>query len=89
MVHPGRCYGDTCNNPQTSRDWRNPSSSLGVAMTRPHRRLGEQVEIKRIVAILEEHRLAPVPPLRHAVRDAWQDDAGKTRHALTPSRHRT
>lgn len=43
--------------------------------------LGEQVEVERIIAILEERPLAPVAALGHVMGNAWQDHAGETGHA--------
>jgi hypothetical protein len=38
---------------------------------------GEQIEIKRIIAILEERPLPVIPALRHMMRQAGNDDAGQ------------
>ena len=43
-------------------------------------RLRKQIEIKRIVAILEKRPLAPVPTLGHVVRDPKKYHAGKPCH---------
>jgi len=39
------------------------------------RRIGQEIEIERIVSVLEEGLLTPIAPLRHMVRDARKDDA--------------
>lgn len=45
-----------------------------------------QIEVARIVAILEESPLTTVAPLRHMMRKAGQDHAGKACHnrKITP-----
>ena len=43
--------------------------------------VGEQVEIKRIIALLEKRPLAPVAALRHRMRNTGQNDTRKTTHA--------
>ena len=45
---------------------------------RSRRRVGQQVEVEFVVAVLEEHLLAAIAALRHVVLDARQDEAGKT-----------
>ena len=56
----------------------------------PRRRLGQQIEIQRVVRVLKERPLAPVATLGDMVGNAGQDHAGKTRHlrglACLPSR---
>src|SRR5665213_1459187 len=49
---------------------------------RPRRRLGYEIEVERIIAILEEHPLAPVAPLGDMMGDAWEHDAGESCHWL-------
>ena len=49
---------------------------------RPLRRLGQQIEVERIVSILEERLLAAIAALRYVVRDAREDCAGKTGHLV-------
>src|SRR5207302_442276 len=39
--------------------------------------LGQDVAEERVVALLEEHPLAAVTPLRHMVREAGNNDAAK------------
>jgi hypothetical protein len=54
----------------------------------PHFRLraiggaGEQIEIERIVSLLEECRLPPVAALGNVVGNAGNDDAGQTGHGF-------
>jgi len=52
----------------------------------PRRRVGQEIEIERIIAVLEERPLAPVAALRHVMRHAGQDHAAKTGHAFRLSR---
>ncbi|MCZ4342268.1 hypothetical protein O4H52_11665 [Sphingomonadaceae bacterium G21617-S1] len=47
---------------------------------RPRRALGEQIEIERIVAILEEGLLTTVAALGYMMRDARQNEAREARH---------
>ena len=51
---------------------------------------GEQVEVKLIIAVLEEGSLATVAALGDVVRDAGKDEAGKASHAarLTAADHK-
>ena len=42
--------------------------------------LREQIAIKRIIAVIEEHPLAPVAALRDVMRRTGNDEAGKPRH---------
>lgn len=44
------------------------------------RRLGHEVAVERIVAVLEENRRAPVATLRHVIGNAGQNEPGKTGH---------
>ena len=52
----------------------------------PARCLRQQIEVECIVAILKERPLAPVAALRHVVRDARQNHAGKAGHGIVLSR---
>lgn len=45
--------------------------------TMPLSRLRQQIEIQRIIALLEKRPLSPVATLRDMVRNAGQNDAGK------------
>jgi len=49
---------------------------------RPRRCFGQQIEIERIIAVLEEGLLAPVAALGDVMRQARKDHAGKARHCL-------
>jgi hypothetical protein len=42
--------------------------------------LGEQIAVRRIIAVLEKGLFAAVAALRHVVRDAWEDDAWEASH---------
>jgi len=46
------------------------------------RRLGQQVEVELIVAVLKERVLPAVVPLGDVVRDAWDHNAGKAGHRV-------
>nr|WP_228765684.1 hypothetical protein [Sphingopyxis solisilvae] len=50
---------------------------------RPPRRLGEEIKIDLVVAVLEEGPLAPVAALGNMVRNAREDEARKAGHAET------
>ena len=43
--------------------------------------IGQQIEIKREIAVLKERALAPVSALSDMVRDAGDHDAGEMSHA--------
>jgi len=44
---------------------------------RPPRRLGEQIEVKRIVAVLEEDLRAPIAALGDMVGNAGEDETSE------------
>jgi hypothetical protein len=44
---------------------------------RPLRRRSEQIEVERIIAVLEKRLPPPVPALRDVVGNAGNDDTGK------------
>jgi hypothetical protein len=46
------------------------------------RGIGEQVEVKFVIAILKEGLLTPIAPLGHMMRDAGNDDSGKACHVV-------
>ena len=48
-----------------------------------NRRVGQQIEIQRIIALLEEGPLAPIAALRDMMRNAGEDDAREPGHRLT------
>ncbi|HEY1607488.1 MAG TPA: hypothetical protein VGF77_18020 [Allosphingosinicella sp.] len=52
--------------------------NFGVGLVR---RLGEQIAIEPIIAVLEEGLLPAIPALRHMIGVTRQDETGKARHA--------
>jgi len=58
---------------------RTVSGQLGI-VSPEFRRVGEKIEIERVIAILEEYPLAPIAALGHVVGDTGEDYAWEAGH---------
>ena len=45
------------------------------------RLFGQEIAVDLVIAILEEDRFTPIPPLSDMVREAGDDRAGEARHS--------